>query len=148
MVDVKHNDKLVIRGSLNLIIYSRGLITNDYILGPSLGSGSVQSVREAIHIKSQIKRAVKCVKKIDNDENKFLNEIEVMSKLSHPNLMQIIEIYDDSKNFYIVSELCSGGELFDKIIERGIFTEKEAADIIRQILSVLIYTHQNNIQHL
>jgi calcium-dependent protein kinase len=71
-----------------------------------------------------------------------------MSKLSHPNLMQIIEIYDDSKNFYIVSELCSGGELFDKIIERGVFSEKEAADITRQILSVLIYTHQNNIPHL
>lgn len=148
MVDIKHNDKVIIRGSSNIIVYSKGLITNDYSLGPSLGSGSAQSVREAIHKKSQIKRAVKCVKKIDQDEMKFLNEIETMSKLSHPNLMQIIEIYDDSKNFYIVSELCSGGELFDKIIERGVFSEKEAADITRQILSVLIYTHQNNIPHL
>ena len=95
-----------------------------------------------------MKRAVKILKKIDQDETKFLKEIEVMSNLSHPNLMQILEIYDDSKNFYVVSELCSGGELFDKIVERGSFSEKEAAEIIRQILSVINYTHLNNIYHM
>ena len=50
-------------------------------------------------------------------------------------------------DFYIVSELCSGGELFDKISDQGIFTEKEAAAIIKQVLSAVFYSHRNNIVH-
>ena len=61
--------------------------------------------------------------------------------------MQIFEFFDDNKNFYIVSEFCSGGELFEKISEKGAFTEQEAASLVKQILSAVYYSHQNNIVH-
>ena len=147
MVDNQKTEKLI-KGISNLIVYKKGLITNDYILGPVLGSCSTQAVRQATNILTKTERAVKIFKKIDQDENKFLTEIEVLAKLSHPNLMQIFEIYDDSRNFYIVSELCSGGELFDKIIEKSFFSEKDASLIIKQILSAINYSHLNKIIHL
>ena len=50
-------------------------------------------------------------------------------------------------NFYIVSEFCQGGELFDAISKKGSFSENEAARIMKQILSAICYSHQNNIVH-
>ena len=61
--------------------------------------------------------------------------------------MQIFEFYDDSTNFYIVSEFCKGGELFDMITRKGCFSEKEAAPIMKQLLSAICYSHKNHIIH-
>ena len=61
--------------------------------------------------------------------------------------MQIFEFFSDNKNYYIVSEICPGGELFEKISEQGAFTEKAASEIIKQILSAISYSHINNIVH-
>ena len=59
----------------------------------------------------------------------------------------MFEFYQDEKNIYIVTELCSGGELFHKIMERKAFSEKRAAIIIKQILSAIFYCHENNVVH-
>jgi len=61
--------------------------------------------------------------------------------------MKIIEFYQDTKAFYIVSEFYNGGELFDKISNLRNFSEKMAASTIKQILSAVNYCHQNNIVH-
>ena len=61
--------------------------------------------------------------------------------------MQIFEFYEDKKNFYIITELCEGGELFDKIGEKGSFTKNEAAWIMKQLLSAVNYIPSNNIVH-
>ena len=61
--------------------------------------------------------------------------------------MQVYESYEDTKNFYIVSEFCSGGELFDQISNQGIFSEAQASFIIKQILSAVCYSHKCNIVH-
>jgi len=64
------------------------------------------------------------------EEKAFKDEIEILSKLDHPNILKLYEIYTDEKRYYIVTELCKGGELFDEIIKKGIYSEKEAAKII------------------
>ena len=56
-------------------------------------------------------------------------------------------MYDDDKRYYIVTELCKGGELFDEILNKGTFSEKEAAKIIKQILLAVAYFHQMGIVH-
>jgi serine/threonine protein kinase len=57
------------------------------------------------------------------------------------------EVYEDSKNIYLVTELCEGGELFDEIIARGRFEEKDAANILQQLLSAIAYCHSKNVCH-
>jgi calcium-dependent protein kinase len=131
----------------NFVAYKKGLITKDYTFGASLGSGSFGQVRTAIHKGTGQTRAVKILKKLDQDQEKLFLEVEILAKLSHPNIMQVFEFYDDTTNFYIVSELCSGGELFDCITEQGIFSEKDAAHIMKQILSAVCYSHENNVVH-
>ena len=132
----------------NFISYKKNLnITSEYTIGQNLGEGSFGTVRKALHKKSGQARAIKILKKSEQDTEKLFLEVEILSKLSHPNIMQIYEFYDDAINFYIVSELCIGGELFDKISEKGVFTEAEASKLIKQILSALAYSHINNIVH-
>lgn len=131
----------------NFISYKKGGITSEYSVGGAVGSGSFGTVKKAIHKKTGQERAIKILKKADQDENRLFLEVEILSKLSHPNIMQIYEFFDDNKYFYIVSEYCQGGELFDKIIEKGSFTENMAALIMKQILSAINYCHTNNIVH-
>ena len=54
---------------------------------------------------------------------------------------------DGQDKWYIVTELATGGELFDRICEKGKFTEKDAAETIRQVLDAVAYLHQNNVVH-
>ena len=61
--------------------------------------------------------------------------------------MKLIEYFEDSKNFYLITELCAGGELFDKIIEKEFFTETEAAKCFKKLLQGLNYCHSNKIAH-
>ena len=127
--------------------YNKDVITKDYTMGKPLGSGSFGTVRMAVHKQTDQKRAIKILKKEEQDMDKFFLEVDILTKLSHPNIMRIYEYYEDNKHFYIVSEICSGGELFEQISEKGQFTEKEAAHLMKQIISAIVYSHTNNIVH-
>lgn len=81
------------------------------------------------------------------DQLKFVNEIEILRILDHPHILKLHEFYSDSNNYYIILEMCTGGELFAKIIEKGSFSEKEASYIMKQIVSAVFYAHNYNIVH-
>jgi calcium-dependent protein kinase len=76
-----------------------------------------------------------------------LEEVNLMMGLDHPNIMKVFSLYEDEKYFRIITEYCSGGELFEKIQSQSSFSEKEAADYMRQILSALHYLHSKGIMH-
>ena len=61
----------------------------------------------------------------------MLNEIGILTKLDHPNIVKIYEYFEDSKRFYIVQENIEGGELFYEIIKKGRFNEMDAAVLIK-----------------
>lgn len=61
--------------------------------------------------------------------------------------MKMYEYFEDTKNVYLVTEISYGGELFDKILEKDHFCEKEAAKIFHQILSAISYSHEKGIVH-
>ena len=65
----------------------------------------------------------------------------------HPNIIKVYEFYQDDRFFYIVTELCTGGELFDQIIEKKYFSEKRAAQVFKQMMSAVFYCHQHKIVH-
>ena len=67
--------------------------------------------------------------------------------LDHPSIVKMYEFFEDRKNYYIVMDVCKGGELFDEIIARGKFTEKDAALLMRQVLACVNYCHKQNIVH-
>jgi len=70
-----------------------------------------------------------------------------MKMMDHPNIIKLFETFGDHRNIYLVMELCVGGELFDRIIEAGSFTEMQAAVLMQQITRAVYYMHQNNICH-
>jgi calcium-dependent protein kinase len=82
---------------------------------------------------------------------KFTIEINIMTKIDHPHVIKLFEIYEDNRYIYLVMEECCGGELFDRIIDRinsqKMFTEKETASIFKQLMSAICYCHAAGICH-
>jgi len=85
---------------------------------------------------------------MDDDEKRMLfNEINILKEIDHPNIIKMYEFFEDDKRYYLVTEICKGGELFDEILQRGKFTERDAAVLMKQVLSCINYCHQANIVH-
>ena len=128
----------------NIIKIQKVSITNHYEIIGELGSGSYGSVKKVRHKQIKELRAMKIIlKKSENAKT----EIDIMRKISHPNIVNIFDIYEDSKKYYIMMEICEGGELFEAISEQGAFTEEDCAYIMRQVLSAVNYLHSKNIMH-
>jgi len=70
-----------------------------------------------------------------------------MKVLDHPNIVRLYETFEDARNVYLVLELCTGGELFDRIVADGKFSEKAAACCVQQMLLSVNYMHRNFIMH-
>mmetsp|Transcript_35968 Transcript_35968/g.35579 ORF Transcript_35968/g.35579 Transcript_35968/m.35579 type:complete len:144 (-) Transcript_35968:889-1320(-) len=83
----------------------------------------------------------------EEDEKMLLNEIDILKDLDHPNIVKMYEFFQDEKRYYIITEICKGGELFDEIIDKGHFSEQDASVIMKQLLSCLNYCHSRNIVH-
>jgi calcium-dependent protein kinase len=112
----------------------------------------------AIHISSGEKRAIKIVSKArfirGNDELKrrayfaqLRDEITVMKRMKHDNIIHFYDVYEDNFTLYVVMELCIGGELFDRIKSIGSYSEKDASIVLRQLCCALNYMHCHNIAH-
>jgi calcium-dependent protein kinase len=115
-----------------------------------LGQGAFGEVRKCINRHTKVIRAVKLIKKESmnkEEEESFKHEITILKKLDHPNILKLYEVFEDEKRYYLVTELCKGGELFDEIVTKVCFSEKEAAAIIQQILQAVAYCHDLGIVH-
>lgn len=77
----------------------------------------------------------------------LMNEINNIKILDHPNILKMYEFFEDENRFYIVTELCSGGDLYSEINNKGKLTEDETKIIIKQILSCIYYCNTKNIIH-
>jgi len=135
--------------SRNLVVDNPNKINQVYKLSNSkLGEGSYGSVSKATEIKSGSVRAVKAISKAGvKDMPKFLLEIELMKLMDHPNIIKLHETFQDARNVYLVMELAEGGELFGSILDSGSFNEKDAANIMKQIISAVYYLHSNHVAH-
>ena len=81
------------------------------------------------------------------EEREILNEINILRTMDHPNILKIFEFYSNEREYSLVTELCSMGELFDEIVNKGPFDEKYSAYILYQILSAVNYCHKMHIIH-
>jgi len=93
-------------------------------------------------------KTIKC--KADNSRSntaEIIKQINILKTLDHPNIIKIYEFYSTDKYIYIINELCTGGELFNKIVEVKYFTESTACFIMRQLLSAVAYCHDKGVIH-
>ncbi|RWV85504.1 hypothetical protein GW17_00052698 [Ensete ventricosum] len=123
-----------------------------YILGRKLGQGQFGTTYLCTEIATGNDYACKSIAKrkliSKEDVEDVRREIQIMHHLSgHKNVVTIKGAYEDALYVHIVMELCSGGELFDRIIERGHFSERKAAELIRIIVGVVEACHSLGVMH-
>ena len=137
----------------NFLLLGSGLFSYKYEKIQILGSGGFAKVYRVQNLMTKEIFACKelPVKKI-KDKIKFKNEINIMSECDHPNIIKLVEIYEDKMFIELIMEECLGGTLFDRLFknleeEGEAFSEKEAAEIFKQIMSAIYYCHKKGIAH-
>ena len=124
-----------------------------YLIIQELGMGAFSKVFRVENKKTNEVFACKeLIKTKIKDEEKFRNEIEIMSKCDHPNIVKLIEIYEDKRYYDIITEELCGGTLLERLMEKmeddgETFSEKDAAIIFKQIISAINYCHKKGIVH-
>uniref|UniRef100_A0AAQ4S427 Calcium/calmodulin-dependent protein kinase IGb n=1 Tax=Gasterosteus aculeatus aculeatus TaxID=481459 RepID=A0AAQ4S427_GASAC len=91
--------------------------------------------------------AMKCVKKKQKRDLNLENEIAVLRRIKHDNVVGMEDLYESQTHFYLIMQLVAGGELFDRILDRGVYSEKDASSVIQQVLQAVSYLHENGIVH-
>ena len=129
-----------------------GKLLESYDVIRQLGKGGFGKVYEVRHKKTGEIRPCKHLSKLNiKNLEKFKNEIELLRKMDHPNIIKLYEIFESERSLYLIMEECKGGEVFSKIIERInaklMYSEKDAANIIKQVISCINYCHNKNICH-
>ena len=98
-----------------------------------------------------MERAVKIIKKKNIDDPKevqrFQDEVNILEQMDHQNIVKLYEVYEDNVHFYLIMDLLKGGELFDEIVKRQKFSEKDAAEIMVQVFSAINYLHKKGFIH-
>ena len=130
---------------------SRSLRDN-YECTKQLGKGGYGKVYQ---VKNKITGEFFACKKLSklniNNLVKFKREIEILIKTDHPNIIKLYEVFESANSLYLIMEECHGGELFDKILQhienKEMYSEKQAAEIIKQVMSAIEYCHNNGICH-
>lgn len=119
-----------------------------YEVGETVGVGGFAVVKRG---KDRGTGEVVAIKVVDKwryaTEDNSEREIRILSKVSHPHCIQLHAVYITSRKVYIITELVSGGELLDRVTSVGVFSEPEAAHIIRQVLEGVAYLHRKGIVH-
>ena len=133
-----------------LVIQQKGKLKENYEIIKKIGAGPLGAVYKAKNIYLKNIVAIKMIKRIKEKEDEkeelyIKNQINILKKLSHPNIVKMHEFYCNEKYYQIIMEYCKKGELFQYIKQS--FTEKQLAVIFYQILSGLSYLHSKDIIH-
>ncbi|XP_065881100.1 calcium-dependent protein kinase 11 [Euphorbia lathyris] len=140
------------RSARSVLPYQTPRLRDHYLIGKKLGQGQFgttylctnKATNKQYACKSIPKRKLLC----KEDYEDVWREIQIMHHLSeHPNVVQIKGTYEDSMFVHLVMELCAGGELFDKIVAKGHYSEKEAAKLIKTIVGVVEACHSLGVMH-
>lgn len=81
------------------------------------------------------------------DEEALKEEISVLKELKHPHIIMLYDVFDEPQYYYLVTEKMSGGELFDRIVQKSYYNEKEARDVCKILFEALKYCHSHKVAH-
>lgn len=143
--------KALYLGSGFFVSENPGVFRKCYQVLGELGNGAYATVLLASNLESGAKRAVKIIpkKRIISHEvvQRYLSEVDILRQMDHPNIVRVYEYFQDETYLYIVTELCEGGELLDKIVSKTVLPEAVVAQYMRQLLSAVLYCHTKHIVH-
>ncbi|KAM4707837.1 calcium/calmodulin-dependent protein kinase type IV-like [Discoglossus pictus] len=117
-----------------------------YTMCEELGRGATSAVFKCETKVTKRPFAAKIIKKTVSKKI-VRTEIGVLLRLSHPNIIKLMSIFESPSEITFILELVTGGELFDRIVERGHYSEKDAAHAVQQILEAVDYLHRNGVVH-
>ena len=134
-----------------IIAISKSDTIGDFKIGAKIGQGTFSKVCMGIHIPTGEKVAIKILPKNQikekTDKIRIEKEINIQKKLHHQNIIHQYSVLDTEDYIYIISEYCSGGELFDYIVSKRHLPEVEACRIFQQLINGLEYLHKQKICH-
>ncbi|XP_057515685.1 serine/threonine-protein kinase PEPKR2-like [Amaranthus tricolor] len=120
-------------------------IEQDYYLGATIGKGKFGSVRMCW---SKTSREVFACKTLSKGEEPVHREVEIMQHLSgHVGIVTLKAVYEDAASFYLVMEFCPGGRLLDQMARERRYPERQAANILRELVKVIKYCHDMGVVH-
>mmetsp|Transcript_2519 Transcript_2519/g.3707 ORF Transcript_2519/g.3707 Transcript_2519/m.3707 type:complete len:361 (-) Transcript_2519:172-1254(-) len=126
------------------------LIGGKYKLIGDLGSGNYSVVKLGLDVTNNQEVAIKCTKRIalsQDDEEAHFTEVKILGTLNHPNIVKMHAFYEENTHYYMVMEVLKGGELFDRIVKKQFYSEKQARDVLMVLLEAVKYIHDRNIAH-
>ncbi|CAL5211473.1 unnamed protein product [Lathyrus oleraceus] len=131
---------------------SAGSIFDKYELGKELGRGEFGVTVRCVDLQTgeafACKKIAKTKLRTEIDIQDVRREVQIMKHLPHhPNIVAFREAYEDKDAVYLVMELCEGGELFDRIVAKGHYTERAAANVAKTILEVCKVCHEHGVIH-
>ena len=113
-----------------------------------LGKGHYAVVFLGTDRRSERKVAVKRVNKAKSRKDRLELEVNILRQVGgHPHIVRLFDVFDTPKDLYLVMELVTGGELFDHLVSKGPYSEKEAAGHMRAVAQAVQYLHSKNIVH-
>ncbi|KAI9812413.1 MAG: hypothetical protein M1827_004644 [Pycnora praestabilis] len=118
-----------------------------YRFGRTLGAGTYGIVREADCAEGKVAIKIILKKNVKGNEQMVYDELQMLQRMKHPHIVRFHDWFESRDKYYIVTQLATGGELFDRICEYGKFTERDASQTIRQVLDAVNYLHGNNVVH-
>lgn len=127
-----------------------GDISKWYTFDTTLGYGqygTVRLARSVYHPEEAFAVKTICYKRLGTRLDCIRREIAILFSLDHPNIIRLYEVYEEPKYFHLVTEYCSGGELFDRLVSKGHYQEAEAATLFRKILGAIAYLHSRGVCH-
>jgi serine/threonine protein kinase len=132
---------------LNMSLKKKKHFLEVYEIGEKIHRGSMAVVKMCTHRDSKKKYAVKIIKRSSKTDEAVLQEVAIMNQMHHPNLVSVVDFFEEDDSYYIIMELMEGGDVFDRIIAMNNYTEKDARDLARILLEAVHYMHDSGIAH-
>mmetsp|Transcript_21627 Transcript_21627/g.20774 ORF Transcript_21627/g.20774 Transcript_21627/m.20774 type:complete len:352 (-) Transcript_21627:351-1406(-) len=121
-----------------------------YYIGETLGEGAFSVVKKGTQNATGNTFAIKIVTKSKlshEDEIALKDEISILKVMNHVHIIRLYEVFEEPSYYYLVTEQMQGGELFDRIVAKSYYNEKEARDVCKILFEALSYCHSKNVAH-
>ena len=156
--DYEIYDQFTLERQPSIIHYNRDILVSkiksdpfkEYKVIKNIGEGSFGKVDLVEHLITGKIRAMKVIQKKNmaqqNNEASVLNELNILKKIDHQNVVRVYEFFSDADNYYLITEYCEGGDLYESVKDKRL-SEVQVACIMYQILSALNHLHKMKIMH-